>query len=103
MIHSKMTVELDFLMEDDGNAYAYNHPEGNDWIIDISLKKLYARANSNIEKLADKINQLYLREFLCVTIQEMFPSMSEEEFEKVFCHSLIGCKMKNATRNLCKK
>jgi hypothetical protein len=90
-----MTVELDFDMYEDGNALAVNYPEGDKWIIDIFLKKLRARKNTNIENLAKKINFIYLQELLCIQTQKLFKNLNDEQYEKCFCKPIGGCVMKS--------
>ena len=78
-----MTVDIDFVMEPDGNTLAQNYPTENGWVVDIYLKKLRARDNSNVEKLAQKINRLYLIEYLCAEMQQQIGKLDEERFCKV--------------------
>lgn len=88
-----MTIELDFDMFENGNALAENYPEGEDWIIDVYLKKLRARKDSNVVNLSKKINFLYMKELLCIITQKLFSNLDDEAYEKQFCKPIGGCIM----------
>ena len=90
-------VELDFIMEPDGDIHAINYPTDDGWEIDIYLPKLKVRENTNIVKLAQKINSLYLLEYLCAEMQKYHGEFDEERYCKL---GVTTCVIEQIIKNM---
>jgi len=84
-----MSVELDFVMDVDGGTLSTNYPTDDGWVIDIYLKKLRARDNTNVVNLAQKINRLYLLEYICAEMQQLHGEFNEDTYCKVGVSSCV--------------